>query len=78
MPPRDDLVQLLYVLYKPVATLTPSSALENALRSAVRFNEISDETPYRLSFAGKGTSGGSFGFMQGDLAAGQTVFRRLE
>jgi hypothetical protein len=62
--------------FKPVATLTPSSALENALRSAVRFNEISDETPYRLSFAGKGASGGSFGFMQGDLAVGQQVVQR--
>ena len=45
-------------------------ALKPALRAALRMHEIGNGTPYRLSFAGKGQSGGSFGFMQGDLAAG--------
>jgi hypothetical protein len=47
--------------------------LKAALRTAVRLNEIGDASPYQLSFAGKGNSGASFGFMQGDLAAGQPV-----
>jgi hypothetical protein len=36
-------------------------------------NEIGNRSPYQLSFAGKGKSGASFGFMQGDMAAGQPV-----
>jgi len=49
----------------------PDDALKPALRRALRFNEIGNDSPYRISFAGKGNSGGSFGFMQGDLAAHQ-------
>ena len=45
--------------------------LKPALRMALRLNEIGDASPYRLSFAGKGKSGASFGFMQGDMEAGQ-------
>jgi len=45
--------------------------LKPALRMALRLHEIGDASPYQLSFAGKGKSGASFGFMQGDLAAGQ-------
>lgn len=47
------------------------NAIKPAIRTALRFHEIGNDTPYRISFAGKGKSGGSFGFMQGDLAAGQ-------
>ncbi len=58
----------------------PDEAIKPALRAALRFNEIGDRTPFEISFARKGNSGGSFGFMQGDLAAGQpivhTTFRR--
>jgi hypothetical protein len=43
-----------------------------AIRTALRLHEIGDKSPYRMFFAGKGKSGGSFGFMQGDLAAGQS------
>jgi hypothetical protein len=46
-------------------------ALDPALRAALRLHEIGTASPYRLFFAGKGKSGASFGFMQGDLAAGQ-------
>ena len=51
-------------------------ALKPAIRTALRLHEIGDATPYKLFFAGKGKSGGSFGFMQGDLAAGQPEVRR--
>lgn len=50
--------------------------LKPALRAALRMHEIGNDTPYRLSFAGKGQSGGSFGFMQGDLAAGQAFVKQ--
>ncbi|HXW25089.1 MAG TPA: hypothetical protein VEK73_10095 [Xanthobacteraceae bacterium] len=43
-------------------------AIKPALRAALRCNEIGDESPYQISFAGKGNSGASFGFMQGDMA----------
>jgi hypothetical protein len=46
-------------------------AIKTAMQTALRLHEIGDKSPYRLFFAGKGKSGGSFGFMQGDLAAGQ-------
>ena len=49
----------------------PDEALKPALRAALRMHEIGNENPYRLFFAAKGKSGASFGFMQGDLAAGQ-------
>lgn len=51
-------------------------ALKPAIRIALRLHEIGDATPYKLFFAGKGKSGGSFGFMQGDLAAGQPEVRK--
>jgi hypothetical protein len=51
----------------------PDDALRPALCATLRYNEISDGSPYRLSFAGKGNSGASFGFMQGDLAAHQPM-----
>jgi len=54
----------------------PDPTLEKALLTALRFHEIGSETPYKLFFAGKGKSGASFGFMQGDLAAGQGVVKR--
>jgi hypothetical protein len=49
----------------------PEDKLKPALRLALRLHEIGSASPYRLFFAGKGKSGASFGFMQGDLAAGQ-------
>ena len=51
----------------------PDDTLKPALRTALRLHEIGDASPYRLFFAGKGKSGASFGFMQGDLAAGQPI-----
>jgi hypothetical protein len=58
----------------PKQSLAPaSSTLEDALRAAVRFNEIGDKSPYELCFAEKGRSGCSFGFMQGDMAARQPI-----
>ena len=48
-----------------------AKTLKPALRLALRLHEIGDASPYQLFFAGKGKSGASFGFMQGDLAAGQ-------
>src|SRR5262249_48916122 len=53
-------------------TRMPDDLLKPALRAALRVHEIGDASPYQLSFAGKGKSGASFGFMQGDLAAGQS------
>jgi hypothetical protein len=49
----------------------PSDQVKPALRRALRHHEIGDKSPYQLFFAKKGKSGASFGFMQGDLAAGQ-------
>ncbi len=58
----------------------PDDSLKPALRAALRTHEIGNRTPYEISFAQKANSGGSFGFMQGDLAAGQAIahstFRR--
>ena len=60
------------LLATPAST---SAALDadtrRAITAAMRHNEIGDATPYQVSFAGKGSSGASFGAMQGDLAAGQ-------
>jgi hypothetical protein len=53
----------------------PDDAVKPGLRAALRFNEISDGSPYQIRFACKGKSGGSFGFMQGDLAAGKPIVR---
>lgn len=53
-----------------------STALLAGLKVALRLHEIGDASPYVLSFAGKAKSGASFGFMQGDLAAGQPVVQR--
>jgi hypothetical protein len=49
----------------------PQETLKPGLRAALRVHEIGEASPYEISFAGKGKSGASFGFMQGDLAAGQ-------
>jgi hypothetical protein len=54
----------------------PDDALKPALRAALRMHEIGNESPYRLFFAAKGKSGASFGFVQGDLAAGQPEVQR--
>lgn len=55
--------------------------LHRPICAALRMHEIGTESPYRLYFATKGNSGASFGFMQGDLAAGQRIvvdtFRRI-
>jgi hypothetical protein len=51
----------------------PEEKFKPALRAALRMHEIGNDTPYRLYFASKGKSGASFGFMQGDLAAGQKI-----
>jgi hypothetical protein len=51
----------------------PNDTLKPALRAALRYHEIGDASPYEISFAAKGNSGGSFGFMQGDLAAHQPI-----
>jgi hypothetical protein len=40
-----------------------------AIRETIKQNEIGNETPYVLSYARKGKSGASFGFMQGDTSA---------
>jgi hypothetical protein len=50
--------------------------LRNAITAALRMNEIGDDSPYQLSFAKKGNSGASFGFMQGDLAAKQPIVQQ--
>jgi len=44
-----------------------AQALIPAIRETVKTNEIGGDTPYKTSFARKGTSGTSFGFMQGDM-----------
>ena len=54
----------------------PAPALLPTLRDALRRHEIGDRSPYCLSFAGKGTSGASFGCLQGDLANGPAIVRR--
>jgi hypothetical protein len=54
----------------------PDDAFKPAFRAALRRHEIGTRTPYELSFAGKGKSGASFGFMQGDMAAGQPEVQR--
>jgi type VI secretion system (T6SS) effector TldE1-like protein len=54
----------------------PDEALKPGLRAALRVHEIGRQSPYQLMFAAKGASGASFGFMQGDLAAGQPEVTR--
>jgi hypothetical protein len=51
----------------------PDPKLMPALLEAFRVNEIGSKSPYEILFAAKGNSGGSFGAMQGDLAAGQAI-----
>src|SRR5215470_7852417 len=46
---------------EPVPAAPAESLLDKALRIAVRVNEIGDQSPYQLCFAGLGKSGGSFG-----------------
>lgn len=61
--------------------IDPASGLAAQVRAALRFNEIGDASPYRLSFAGKGNSGGSFGAFQNDCYASsgprQVLWRAL-
>lgn len=62
----------------PPGELTPAApadSLQSAIKTALRLNEIGNASPYQLSFAGKGKSGASFGFMQGDMAAGPQIVR---
>jgi hypothetical protein len=54
----------------------PDDAIKPALRAAMREHEIGSHSPYEISFAAKGKSGGSFGLMQGDLAAHQPVVQQ--
>lgn len=54
----------------------PDDTCKPALRTALRVHEIGNSSPYQLFFAAKAKSGASFGFMQGDLAAGQPVVTR--
>jgi hypothetical protein len=54
----------------------PDESIKAALRAALRHHEIGDGSPYRLYFAGKGESGASFGFMQGDLNTGPPIVSR--
>lgn len=49
----------------------PDDDLKPAFLEAFRVNEIGSKSAYEILFAAKGQSGGSFGAMQGDLAAGQ-------
>jgi hypothetical protein len=51
----------------------PEEKYKDALRRALKVHEIGDKSPYQLFFARKANSGGSFGFMQGDLAAKQPI-----
>lgn len=49
----------------------PDSSMLPAFLAAFRVNEIGSKSPFEILFAAKGQSGGSFGAMQGDLAAGR-------
>ena len=49
----------------------PESNMLPAFLEAFHVNEIGSKSPFEILFAAKGQSGGSFGAMQGDLAAGQ-------
>lgn len=42
------------------------TSLLPAIKETIKQNEIGNQTPYQLSYALKGKSGASFGFMQGD------------
>jgi hypothetical protein len=57
----------------PIPPAPAEDLLTNALRIALRVNETGNNSPYKLSFAKKGESGGSFGFTQGDLAGKQQI-----
>jgi len=52
--------------------------LQAAIRFGLRLDEIGGGSPYKLCFAGKGKSGASFGFMQGDMAAGAAMAGYLQ
>jgi hypothetical protein len=61
----------------PTPPISPSDdVLKSALRTALRLQEIGDKSPYEISFAQKGRSGATFGFMQGDMSAEQPVVQR--
>jgi hypothetical protein len=49
--------------------------IETGIKVALRANEIGNKSPYQLSYAANGKSGASFGFMQGDLAAGPKIVK---
>lgn len=53
----------------------PAPSLMPGLRVALRLHEIGNASPYALGFAGKDKSGASFGFMQGDVHAGQAFVK---
>jgi hypothetical protein len=52
-----------------------SDPIRLRIRAALRANEIGGGDPYRLSYAGAGNSGPSFGIFQGDLAAKNSAVR---
>ena len=54
------------------------ATLEGAIRTALRENEIGDQSPYELSYARKGDSGGSFGAFQGDVHVDQVARDTLQ
>lgn len=54
-----------------ILVTTLDDPVQKTISTALRLHEIGNASPYQISFAGKGKSGGSFGFMQGDLAARQ-------
>jgi len=53
-------------------------AMLPAIRSAIKANEIGSGDPYTLSFAGKGSSGASFGIFQNDTAANSHALNTLK
>lgn len=57
--------------------IDPTSPLAAKIRAALRANEIGNGDPYKLSYAGAGTSGASFGIFQGDLANNSTARNTL-
>jgi hypothetical protein len=54
------------------------TALTAAIRVALRQNEIGNASPYVLSYARKGDSGGSFGVFQGDVHVDQVARATLQ
>ncbi len=48
-----------------------------AIKAAIRANEIGSLSPYRLHFAKKGNSGGSYGVFQNDTHANRSALKTL-